>query len=148
MSGTKSRPATGPATATSRGPRAGSYRACYRAIWRAVQRSLERADFRVVALVVRSRRVELVVEADSAAALARGMQGLQVSAARQLNRVLRRTGSVFADRYRPAILRTRAAVRAVVCSLVRARRVAWPATALLVVELVPRVHQRVADPDP
>jgi len=66
---------------------------------------------------VRAARLELVVEADDKVARARGMQGFQVAAARGLNAACRRRGTVFPDRYRPATLRTRRAVRAVLGSL-------------------------------
>lgn len=92
-------------------------RLAYAALRRAVCVSLARADFRIVRLAVRTSRVELVVEADDRIALARGMQGFQVAAARALNRALRRRGNVFVDRYRPAILRTRRAVRAALGAL-------------------------------
>jgi hypothetical protein len=109
-------------------------RRSWRAIRRAVDRSLARCDFRIVQLALADRRVELVVEADDRIALARGMQGFEVSAARALNRALGRTGCVFVDRYRPRLLITRAAVRAVIRS--RAvnfgPRIAWPATNLLI----------------
>ena len=85
-------------------------------------------------LVVLPTRLELIVEADDKVALARGMQGFQVSAARAINRQAGRHGAVFADRYRMAILRTRAAVRGAVGRLPLARRVAWPASWLLRVE--------------
>ncbi len=99
--------------------RLGSLRArpTYAALRRAVQLSLARADFRIVRLALRTSRVELVVEADSKSALARGMQGFQVAAARALNTACGRRGAVFPDRYRPAILRTRRAVRAVLGAL-------------------------------
>ncbi|HEY6036836.1 MAG TPA: hypothetical protein VIV58_21305, partial [Kofleriaceae bacterium] len=91
-------------------------------------------------------RVELVVEADDRIALARGMQGFQVAAAKHLNRLRGRRGCVFADRYRARPLRTWAAVREVLGAPVRRAvtpheieaapaerwlRVAWPETALL-----------------
>ena len=41
-----------------------------------------------------------MVEASDRIALARGMQGFQVAAAKHLNRLRGRRGSVFADRYR------------------------------------------------
>jgi hypothetical protein len=109
-------------------------RRSWRAIRRAVDRSLARCDFRIVQFVLAGRRVELVVEADDRIALARGMQGFEVSAARALNRALGRSGCVFVDRYRPRPLITRAAVRAVTRSpaLELAPRIAWPATNLLI----------------
>ena len=84
----------------------------YRALSHALERSLRRADFRIVQLAIRGKRLELVVEASDRIALARGMQGFQVSAARALNRELARHGGVFADRYRPRAVATRPALRA------------------------------------
>ncbi len=92
-------------------------RRAYAALRRAVITSLARADFRIVRLAIRSSRLELVVEADDKIALARGMQGFQVAAARALNAARRRRGTVFPDRYRPTILRTRHAVRATLSAL-------------------------------
>lgn len=91
-------------------------RETYRAIHAAVQTSLGRVDFRIVRITVRAARLELLVEADDKVALARGMQGFQVAAARRLNKALRRRGTVFPDRYRSTILATRNAVRAAVRS--------------------------------
>ncbi len=71
-----------------------------RAIERALDLSRARVDFRILQLVVRRDRLDLVIEAADKRALARGMQGFQVSAARGVNRVARRTGRVFVDRYR------------------------------------------------
>ena len=109
-------------------------RRTWRAIERAVNRSLMKSDFRIVHVALAHRRVELVVEADDRLALARGMQGFEVSAARAINRALHRAGCVFADRYRPRALRTRAAVRAVVQqrTFATAPRVVWPTTNLLI----------------
>ena len=109
-------------------------RPTWRAVHRAVARSLARTDFRIVHVALAARRVELVVEADDCVALARGMQGFEVSAARAINRALGRTGCVFADRYRPRALATRAAVRAILQlrSFAAAPRVCWPATNLLI----------------
>ena len=92
-------------------------RRAYAALRRAVVRSLARADFRIVRLALRASRVELLVEADDKRALARGMQGFQVAAARALNAAHARSGTVFPDRYRPEILRTRRAVRAAIAAL-------------------------------
>ena len=98
----------------------------YRAIRRAVETSLARTDFRIVRLTVRAARLELLVEADDKVALARGMQGFQVAAARRLNTALRRRGTVFPDRYRATILATRDAVRGAVQSAAAATASAKP----------------------
>jgi len=105
-------------------------RSAYHALRRALVISLARSDFRIVSLAVRTHRIELVVEADDRLALARGMQGFQVAAAKHVNRGLGRRGAVFPDRYRAAALTTRAAVRAVVHGH-GWRRVGWPETWLL-----------------
>jgi hypothetical protein len=127
-----------------------SRRVAYAAIRRAVARSLARADFRIISIVVRARRIEAIVEADSALALARGMQGFQVAAARRLNRAHRRSGTVFPDRYCMRVLATRSAVRAALAAFGSVgERVAYPMTYLLRIELVPlALPPRLSDPDP
>ena len=96
-------------------------RAARSAIARALDLSLARADFRIVHLGVRLRardaQLELIAFARDRLALARGMQGFQVSAARSLNRAARRTGCVFPDRYRARILATRAAMRRAIAGI-------------------------------
>ena len=63
-------------------------------------RLTRREDFRIVEYSVQRDHVHMLVEAESAAALAAGMKGFAVRAARRINsRVLRRRGSVWADRY-------------------------------------------------
>jgi len=109
-------------------------RRAYRAIRRAVRTSLGRIDFRIVDLEVRRAVVVLIVEADHAEALARGVQGFEIAAARYLNGACRRRGVVFPDRYRARILRTRRAVRRAVAALPRRERTCSPLTWLLRVE--------------
>ncbi len=102
------------------------------AVRRALRTSLARGDFRIVELAVCARAIELVVEADDRLALARGMQGFEVAAAKHFNRATARRGTVFADRYRARALATRLAVRAALAALpARRTRVAWPMTWLL-----------------
>jgi hypothetical protein len=117
-------------------------RRAYAALRRALSLSLARDDFRIVHFAVLANRLELVVEASDQYALARGMQGFQVSAARWLNRAARRHGGVFPDRYRMAILRTRSAVRAIAQALPLGYRIATPETWLVRIELEPRVRAR------
>jgi REP element-mobilizing transposase RayT len=72
----------------------------YRAIRRALVVCLARPNFRVVHFSLQSDHIHLLCEADDKLALARGVQGFQISAAKQLNRELGRgCGQVFADRY-------------------------------------------------
>ena len=115
----------------------------YRAIRRAIRLSLARPDFRIVELAIRGRDLELIIEARDRIALARGMQGFQVSAARALNRAAARRGNVFVDRYRATQLDRPTVVRGVldfVAGAVAARP-CRPTTRLLA-----RARPRGADP--
>jgi REP element-mobilizing transposase RayT len=64
-----------------------------------------RERIRIVHISLQRTHVHLLVEAEDAAALARGIQGFKISAARNINTVLgggrcrRRRGRVFTDRY-------------------------------------------------
>jgi REP element-mobilizing transposase RayT len=72
----------------------------YRAIRRAIATTHARCDYRIVHASIQSNHLHLLVEADDKRALTRGMQGFAISAARRLNRELRRErGDVFAYRY-------------------------------------------------
>jgi REP element-mobilizing transposase RayT len=55
--------------------------------------------FRVVHFSVQSNHVHLIVEAENARTLSRGMQGLKIRIARRLNPLLGRRGTLFTDRY-------------------------------------------------
>ncbi len=83
-----------------------SLRGCkvYRAIHGALCGGNVREGFRLVQYSVQNNHFHLIPEAQSTVALARGMQGLEIRLARALNRVMRRTGRVFADRYRSRLL--------------------------------------------
>ena len=82
-------------------------RHAHRAIRRAVDHCRARADFRIAHMSIQSNHVHLLVEADDKRALSRGMQGFAVSAAKRLNRELRRArGDVFAFRYHATAITT------------------------------------------
>jgi REP element-mobilizing transposase RayT len=75
-------------------------RHAYRAIRGAIAKCAGRTDYRVVHASIQSNHVHLLVEADDRHALTRGMQGFAISAAKRLNRELRRArGDVFPFRY-------------------------------------------------
>jgi len=69
-----------------------------------------RARFRIVHLSIQRTHIHMLAEADDKLALARGMQGFQISAARNINTILgagtyrRRRGPVFADRYHVEVI--------------------------------------------
>jgi REP element-mobilizing transposase RayT len=70
-----------------------------RAIDRALRHVLGEHAFRVVHMSIQHNHLHFLVEADDAAALSHGMRSLTITAARAINRVLGRKGSVFAYRY-------------------------------------------------
>jgi REP element-mobilizing transposase RayT len=83
-----------------------------------------RERFRIVHISLQRTHVHMLVEAETKAALARGMQGFQISAARNINTVLgdgkrRRRGKVFAERYHLEVItsptRARHALAYVLC---------------------------------
>jgi REP element-mobilizing transposase RayT len=71
----------------------------------------EKPSFRVVEFNVLSNHVHLVVEADGAEALARGVQGLAIRIARRVNSALKRRGKLFGPRYHARALTSPAQVR-------------------------------------
>src|SRR4051812_5465846 len=86
-------------------------RRAYHAIREATITTARREDFRIVHVSIQRTHVHLLVEAKDETALARGMQGFQISAAKQLNWAIskgrpgpRRRGSVFPDRYHATII--------------------------------------------
>src|SRR5262245_27721674 len=71
----------------------------------------ERLGLRVNHFSLQSNHVHLIVEADDCRALSRGMKGLAVRVARTLNRLWKRRGGVFSDRFHARALRTPREVR-------------------------------------
>ncbi|MEO7735317.1 MAG: transposase [Kofleriaceae bacterium] len=70
-----------------------------------------RGRFRIVQLSIQHNHIHMLVEAESTADLACGMQGFKISAARNINTALRvggrrRRGAVFADRYHLVVIRS------------------------------------------
>jgi REP element-mobilizing transposase RayT len=86
-------------------------RRCFGALARAFWGGANRFGFRLVHYSVQGNHVHLLVEAEDERSLSRGMNGLGVRIARGLNRVMRRSGKVLADRYHGHILRTPTEVR-------------------------------------
>jgi REP element-mobilizing transposase RayT len=86
-------------------------RGVYRAIREATLTTARRENFRVVHLSIQRNHIHMLVEADHKQALAAGMQGFQISAAKHLNAAIskgrpgpRRRGTVFPDRYHAEII--------------------------------------------
>ena len=86
-------------------------RAMYKALRGATIIAALRERFRIVHISLQRTHVHMIVEAEHKAALARGMQGFLISAARHINTALgdgkrRRRGPVFADRYHLEVITT------------------------------------------
>ena len=86
-------------------------RLTYHAIRAATRVAARRGNFRIVHLSIQRTHVHLLVEAKNKAALASGMQGFQISAAKHLNAAIskgrpgpRRRGTVFPDRYHAVVI--------------------------------------------
>jgi REP element-mobilizing transposase RayT len=85
---------------------------CFRVLRQCFARGKDRFGFRLGHFTAQSNHLHLICEAPDAAALARGMQGLAIRIARGLNRVAKRRGPVFAERYHARILRSPTETRA------------------------------------
>lgn len=79
---------------------------CFRALRRAFERGCDRFGFRLIHFSVQGNHIHMIVEAPDANTLGRAMKGLEVRMARALNKVMRRRGAVFADRYHAHLLRS------------------------------------------
>lgn len=86
-------------------------RRCFRVVEAALRASSDRHGMRLTHYTVQGNHLHLVVEASGRQSLSRGMQGLSIRVAKGLNRLMRRSGSVFEDRYHAHILRTPREVR-------------------------------------
>jgi REP element-mobilizing transposase RayT len=90
-------------------------RPALRILWRCMAAGRDRFGFRLVQFSIQGNHVHLIAEAPDRRALARGMQGLAVRFAKNLNKGWGRAGTVFADRYHDHVLRTPREVRAALC---------------------------------
>jgi REP element-mobilizing transposase RayT len=85
-------------------------RSLYKAMRDATITAALRERFRIVHVSIQRTHVHMLVEAENQRALGRGMQGFQISAARNINTALgvdkyrRRRGPVFADRYHLTVI--------------------------------------------
>ncbi|MGZ6142276.1 MAG: transposase [Myxococcales bacterium] len=74
-------------------------RRCYRRIGECLEQAAGRFGLRVIEYSVLGDHVHLIVEADSAEALARGMQGLSIRIAKSLTALMNGGGPLVADHY-------------------------------------------------
>jgi putative transposase len=83
----------------------------YKAVRNASLAAARSERFRIVHVSLQRSHVHMLVEAEHKAALARGMQGFQISAAKHINAALGsgkqpRRGKVFSDRYHLEVIRS------------------------------------------
>jgi len=81
-------------------------RRAFRALLRTFRPAVERFGTRLTHFSVQRNHLHLIVEADGAPALSAAMQGLGIRIAKGLNRMMGRSGKVFADRFHARPLRT------------------------------------------
>jgi REP element-mobilizing transposase RayT len=86
-------------------------RSVYAVIRGAMQLVLSRTNFRIVHASIQGNHVHLLVEAEHASALAKGMQSFLISLARRLNALTERSGPVFPDRYHASVIDSRRQAR-------------------------------------
>jgi putative transposase len=90
-------------------------------------RTKKKDEFRLCQFSIQRDHLHLACEADSNEGLARGVQGVEISFAKRINRKLRRTGKVFADRFHAVQIRSPRQMRNVLCYVMNnARRHAEP----------------------
>jgi REP element-mobilizing transposase RayT len=83
----------------------------YRTLRAAFRNGREKFGFRLVHFNVLGNHLHLICEADDRRALSRGVQGLAIRIARNVNRVAKRRGKLFADRHHLHVLATPREVR-------------------------------------
>jgi REP element-mobilizing transposase RayT len=79
---------------------------CFKVLQRAFNVARNRFGMRLCHFSVIGNHLHMLVEATDEKALSKGMQGLGVRMAKALNRVMKRKGRVYADRYFSRILKT------------------------------------------
>ena len=86
---------------------------------RALFAGASKPTFRIIHFSIQGNHLHLIVEADGAVQLSRGMQGLTVRLARAINHALsRKRGKVFSDRYHEHVLTTPREARAAIAYVV------------------------------
>ena len=76
----------------------------YDALLAVFTKGCDRFGMRLTHYCVMSNHIHMIIEADDRKAVSRGMKGLLVRIARALNRLWKRKGSVFSDRYHDRVL--------------------------------------------
>ena len=85
------------------------------AVRRALIGGKRKPGFRICQFSLQSNHVHLICEANHHEALSRGMQGFCIRFAKQINRKLKRRGSVLLERYAMTLLKVSKQVRNTIC---------------------------------
>jgi REP element-mobilizing transposase RayT len=85
------------------------------ALREAFQKGCFKEGFSICQFSIQGNHLHLICEADNHVALARGMQGFAVRAAKAINRAAGRKGTVFADRYHARRVTNASQLRNVLC---------------------------------
>jgi REP element-mobilizing transposase RayT len=88
----------------------------------AFARTAKKDDFRLCQFSIQRDHLHLACEADSNDGLARGVQGVEISFAKRINRKLGRKGKVFADRFHAVQIRSPRQMRNVLCYIMNNAR--------------------------
>jgi hypothetical protein len=85
-------------------------------------RTKRKNQFRLCQFSIQRDHLHLACEADSNLGLSRGMQGLEISFAKRVNRALGRTGKVFADRFHAVVVTSPRQTRSALCYIMNNAR--------------------------
>jgi REP element-mobilizing transposase RayT len=85
-------------------------------------RTRKKDEFRLCQFSIQRDHLHLACEADSNQGLSRGMQGLEISVARRVNRALGRKGKVFADRFHAVVVTSPRQMRNALCYIMNNAR--------------------------
>ena len=87
----------------------------YNGLFDCFVKGCEKEGFRVTHWSIQRNHIHLIVEASGKHSLARGMQGLLIRIAKRLNKLWKRSGRVFGDRYHHRVVKTAREVRNLIC---------------------------------
>ena len=91
------------------------------AVRRALIGGKRKPGFRICQFSLQSNHVHLICEANHHEALSRGMQGFCIRFAKQINRKLKRRGSVLLERYAMTLLKVPKQIRNTICYVLKNR---------------------------
>ena len=92
------------------------------AMRRAFVATAKKDEFRLCQFSIQRNHLHLACEADSKQGLSRGMQGLEISFAKRVNRALGRKGKVFADRFHAVAITSPRQMRNALCYIMNNAR--------------------------